>query len=71
LTGFSPRKQNLSLYVMNGNSDSHDLLSTLGKHKTSAGMGGCLYINKLSDVDIKILEKIIKNSFELKDRLYG
>lgn len=59
LAGFSPRKQNLTLYVMSGFADQHDLLKKLGKHKTSVG---CLYINKLADVDTKVLEQIIKKS---------
>lgn len=54
LAAFSPRKQNLTLYVMAGNKDN-PLLAKLGKHKTSVG---CLYINKLADVDIKVLEKL-------------
>ena len=61
LTGFSPRKQNLTLYIMSGVEASSELLKELGKHKTSVG---CLYINKLDDIDIKVLEKIIKKSFE-------
>lgn len=61
LTGFSPRKQNLTLYIMPGFSDYTDLLKDLGKHKTSVG---CLYINKLADVDIAILEKLISKSFK-------
>jgi hypothetical protein len=61
LTGFSPRKQNLTLYIMPGFANYSDLLTNLGKHKTSVG---CLYINKLSDVDQNVLEKIIKLSFE-------
>ncbi len=69
LVGFSPRKQNLTLYIVHGNEDSADLLKKLGKHKTSGGgMGGCLYINKLSDVDQKVLEKLIKKSFESERR---
>jgi hypothetical protein len=68
LTGFSPRKQNLTLYIMHGNEDSQDLLSKLGKHKTSVGMGGCLYINHLSDVDITILEKLIQRSFAFMNK---
>lgn len=63
LVGFSPRKQNLTLYVMHGNQDN-SALAKLGKHKTSSGMGGCLYINKLTDVDQTVLEKLIKNSFD-------
>ena len=60
LVAFSPRKQNLTLYVMAGNKDNPDL-ERLGKHKKS---GGCLYINKLSDVDRTILLKLIKMSFQ-------
>jgi len=65
LVGFSPRKQNLTLYIMAGNKDSKELLSELGKHKAS---GGCLYLNKLSDVDQKILEKLIATSYEYMKR---
>lgn len=65
LVGFSPRKQNLTLYIMHGNGDSSALLEKLGKHKTSgSGMGGCLYLNKLSDVDKTILEKLIETSYK-------
>jgi len=67
LVGFSPRKQNLTLYIMHGNDDSQELLAQLGKHKTSGGsMGGCLYINKLSDVDQKVLARLIEKSFHSK-----
>lgn len=55
LTGFSPRKQNLSLYVHPVNI-SPKLLKQLGPHKTSMG---CLYINRLSDVDQKVLKQVI------------
>jgi hypothetical protein len=61
LIGFSPRKQNLTLYIMSGFKDNQDLLKKLGKHKTSVG---CLYINHLSDVDIQILSKLIKRSLD-------
>jgi len=65
LVGFSPRKQNLTLYIMHGNDKNQELLAKLGKHKTSGGsMGGCLYISKLSDVDQAILAKLIKASFQ-------
>lgn len=60
LTGFSPRKQALTLYLMLGHGDYSDLLGRLGKHKT--GMG-CLYINKLNDVDRSVLEALIKKSY--------
>lgn len=72
LVGFSPRKQNLTLYVMDCDSDQEDLvfqklLQQLGKHKTSKA---CLYINKLSDVDLTILRKLIFHSFEEAKKLY-
>lgn len=60
-TGFSPRKANLSLYLTSGEPMDAGLLEKLGKHKT--GMG-CLYIKRLSDVDEKVLEKLIKKSVE-------
>ena len=53
--GFSPRKANITLYLMNLKRHA-DALKKLGKHKTG---GGCLYINKLEDIDIKVLEKMI------------
>jgi hypothetical protein len=61
LTGFSPRKAALSLYIMHGLEGSSGFLARLGKHKT--GMG-CLYINKLADVDMGVLEEMIKISYE-------
>ncbi len=60
LVGFSPRKQNLTLYIMHGNQDNPDL-KKLGKHKTSAG--SCLYLNRLSDVDQKVLTQLIATSY--------
>lgn len=54
--GFSPRKANLSLYVLNGAPAQAKLLEKLGKYKTGKG---CLYIKKLADVDEKVLEKVI------------
>jgi hypothetical protein len=59
LTGFSPRKQNLTLYLMGGFDAQANLLKKLGKHKTSVG---CLYIKKLADVDKRVLKELIKNS---------
>ena len=61
LVGFSPRKQNLTLYIMHGNKDNKDMLDKLGKHKLG---GGCLYINKLADVDQKVLSTLIEKSFQ-------
>lgn len=59
LTGFSPRKKNLSIYLMDGCSTHHPLLGKLGKYKNSVS---CLYVNKLSDVDLTILRQIIEKS---------
>ena len=59
LTGFSPRKQNLTLYLMSGFDQHKDLLKKLGKHKTSVG---CLYIKQLGDVDKKVLKELVTES---------
>jgi len=59
LTGFSPRKQNLTLYLMHGFDVHKELLKKLGKHKTSMG---CLYIKKLEDVDKKVLKELVAES---------
>ena len=59
LTGFSPRKQALTLYLMHGFDAHADLLKKLGKYKT--GMG-CLYIKKLDDVDRKVLKELVTAS---------
>ena len=57
--GFSPRKGNLSLYVLNGSPKQAKFLEKLGKHKTGKG---CLYIKRLSEVDEKVLEKLVKET---------
>ena len=57
--GFSPRKANLSLYVSVGIKEHAAALKKLGKHKTGVG---CLYINKLEDIDLKVLKGIIDTS---------
>ena len=67
LAAFSPRKLNLTLYVL-GPADLDDLLSKLGKYKTSKA---CLYINKLEDVDLTVLEKIIKQSYLATKKKYN
>ncbi|MGX9355282.1 DUF1801 domain-containing protein [Roseobacteraceae bacterium S113] len=65
-TGFSPRKARHSIYIMPGYADYSDLLIKLGKHKTGAA---CLYVNKLDDVDERILRKIIQSGLrDLKRR---
>lgn len=57
--GFAPRKSNLSLYLTINIKEHNNLLEKLGKHKTGVG---CLYINKLDDIDLKVLEKLIQLS---------
>lgn len=59
--GFSPRKNNFSLYIMSGFENYQDLLNDLGKHKLGKS---CLYINKLSDVKLDVLKKIIQASLD-------
>ena len=59
VAGFSPRKQNLTLYIMAGFSRYDELLSKLGKFKTGKS---CLYIKKIEDVDLKTLKELIKQS---------
>jgi len=66
-TGFSPRKQNLSIYIMPGFSEVSHLLDKLGKHKVGKS---CLYVNKLSDIDESILRKIIALSVKQIGKLY-
>lgn len=58
VSGFSPRKASLSIYIMPGYRDLSEPLSRLGKHKIGKS---CLYINKLADVDMDVLEEIIRN----------
>jgi hypothetical protein len=59
LTGFSPRKQNLTIYIMPGFKEYDAIMKKLGKYTTSVG---CLYIKKLADVDSKVLARLIKRS---------
>jgi hypothetical protein len=56
ITGFSPRKQSLTLYTMTYLEKHKDILKRLGKFKTGKG---CLYINKLEDIDMKVLKELI------------
>lgn len=66
--GFSPRKQNLTLYIMDGFDKYDELMAKLGKHKTGKS---CLYVKRLSDIDMKVLEKLINASASHFDRKYG
>ena len=59
LAGFSPRKQDLTVYVMGGLKDNAALLAKLGTHRMSAG---CLYLRRLAEVDLAVLEAIVARS---------
>jgi hypothetical protein len=59
--GFSPRKQNITLYIGLGGNAENPLLENLGKYTTGKG---CLYIKKIADVDRNVLQALITNSFE-------
>jgi hypothetical protein len=61
LVGFSPRKQNLTLYFVGGCSQFGDLLPRLGKYKAG---NACLYINKAADIDLSILQQLIRTAIE-------
>jgi len=68
LVGFSPRKQNLTVYVMPGTELYTEQLAHLGKHTTSKG--SCIYIKKLSDVDTGVLQEILTDSVKRMKELY-
>jgi hypothetical protein len=59
LTGFSPRKQNLTLYIMSGFDEYLPLLAKLGRHKTGKS---CLYVRSLDDLDLAVLKRLIRAS---------
>lgn len=61
LTGFSPRKQSLTLYIMPGFEKYDELMGKLGKYKTGKS---CLYINKLDDVDMDVLKQLVAESVQ-------
>src|SRR5260221_14282782 len=62
MIGFSPRKQNFALYLMTGLDPYKEEFKKLGKYKTGKG---CLYINKLSDVDSSVLKNMMKKAVQL------
>ena len=68
LTGYSPRKQALSVYIMPGFSDFKTLMKKLGKHSTGRS---CLYIKRLDDIDEKVLEELIDRSVRLMKKKHG
>ncbi len=66
-TGFSPRKNNLAIYIIDGFDDKATLLSKLGKHSTGKS---CLYVKRLSDLDEPTLTKLITKSFTTMQKRY-
>jgi len=66
-TGFSPRKANLSIYIMPGYQEYDEILARLGKHKTGKA---CLYINKLADIDMTVLAELIRAGLDDLARIY-
>lgn len=67
LTGFSPRKRNMTVYIMPGFTNYQDLLDKLGQHKTSVS---CIYFSKLENIDVKVLKKIIRRSIADMKNIY-
>ena len=68
ITGFSPRAQNIAVYIMPGFSKYGAHLKKLGKHKTGKS---CLYIKRLADVDRKVLEQLVRDSVAHMRKTYG
>ena len=60
-TGFNPRKANMSIYIMPGYADFSDILARLGKHKIGKS---CLYVNKLADIDLNVLQDLVRAGLE-------
>lgn len=67
MTGFSPRKQNLTIYIMSGFEQHTDLMSKLGRYKTGVS---CLYIKKLEDIDQDVLCSLVEQSMAYMRRNY-
>jgi hypothetical protein len=67
VVGFSPRKTSLVIYIVTGFSGAEPLLAKLGKHSTGTS---CLYIKRLSDVDLKVLAQLIKQSVRAVRKTY-
>ena len=66
-TGFSPRKSNLSIYIMPGYDDFSDILQNLGKHKLGKS---CLYVNNLADIDFDVVAQLITVGLERLDQIW-
>jgi len=68
LTGFSPRKQALTLYIMDGFDGHEDLMTKLGKYKTGKS---CLYVKSLEHIDMDVLRELVTESVAYMRRTYG
>lgn len=68
IVGFSPRKQNITLYIMSGFTQNEELLSKLGKFKTGKS---CLYIKKIEDINQDLLKKLITESIDFIKNYYN
>ena len=66
-TGFSPRKTGMVVYILPGYEDYSDRLSRLGKHKLGKS---CLYINKLADIDLSVLEELVRAGLDDMEKKY-
>lgn len=66
--GFSPRKQAITLYIMDGFGKYDELMAKLGKHKTGKS---CLYIKRLEDIETDVLEELIEESVKHFEKKYG
>jgi hypothetical protein len=66
--GFSPRKQNLSVYIIPGFERYESLMKNLGKYKIGKS---CLYVNRWTDIDVNVLSDLIKESYSFMTRKYG
>lgn len=67
LVGFSPRKAKISLYFATGDEERGHLLEKLGKHTSGKA---CVYINKTEDVDLEVLQELIRQSIDFLQQLY-
>jgi hypothetical protein len=68
VVGFSSRKSDISVYGLNAAGDAEELLSNLGKHKAGKG---CVYIKRLSDVDLEVLQKLVAGAAAERKREHG
>ena len=67
VAGFSPRAQNIAIYIMSGFGEHASLMKKLGRHKTGKS---CLYIKKLDDVNLRVLQSLIERSVKYMQKTY-